>query len=675
MALVKMEKVHICAMKRDRKQILELLQRRGTVEVRDCAAADEVFQKTDTSAARALFERSADTAGRASEILSKYQSVKKPLTAFLRSQTPVSMSENEEFILKRDEVLRHAQQIVSLDRQITEARADILRVDTQLKSLEPWLSLCVPQSFSGTKKTAVFIGLFEGEHSSASLTAMLAEANPSLDKIHIEIVSSEKTQTCVLIIALKNEAQAAENTLRSLGFAKPPSAGSLLPREELDMLEAQKKSAYDDISSFEQSIAALAAHCDDIRYLEDYMTMRAEKYAVIENLSHSSHTFILQGYVPWDKSSALRDELTANYVCTVDIESSENDKNVPVALKNNKFAAPTESVLESYSLPGKGEIDPINIMSIFYYFMFGMMFSDAGYGLIMVLVCGGVLLTVKNIKPNWTKNLWMFFWCGVSTVLWGIMFSGYFGDLVTSVAATFFGKEGVAIPPLWFAPLEAPMQLLMFCLLLGIIHLSAGYAMKGINCAVNKDYAAIFYDAVFPAFVMYPLIIVLMGSEMFEGMAGFKLNLPPMVTNLCFGVSLACMAGIILTSGRESRNWGKRILKGIYGLYNILAGWISDTLSYSRLLALGLSTGVIASVFNSLGSMAGGVGGIIGVIIYLAIFLVGHALNFGINVLGAYVHSNRLEYVEFFGKFYEGGGEKYTPFGMHTKYYIIEEEH
>jgi V/A-type H+-transporting ATPase subunit I len=130
--------------------------------------------------------------------------------------------------------------------------------------------------------------------------------------------------------------------------------------------------------------------------------------------------------------------------------------------------------------------------------------------------------------------------------------------------------------------------------------------------------------------------------------------------------------GIILTGGRESKSWVKRILKGLYAAYNVAAGWLGDILSYSRLLALGLATGVIASVFNSLGSLGGK--SVLGAVVFILVFIVGQAMNMGINLLGAYVHSNRLEYVEFFGKFYEGGGRKFQPFGVHTKYYKIEEE-
>ena len=129
--------------------------------------------------------------------------------------------------------------------------------------------------------------------------------------------------------------------------------------------------------------------------------------------------------------------------------------------------------------------------------------------------------------------------------------------------------------------------------------------------------------------------------------------------------------GIIFTSGRESKNWGKRLLKGLYGAYGVTS-YLSDILSYSRLLALGLATSVISTVFNQLGSMLGN--SIPGIILFILVFLIGHTLNLAINALGAYVHTNRLQFVESFGKFYEGCGKKFIPFAVHTKYFKVKED-
>jgi V/A-type H+-transporting ATPase subunit I len=216
------------------------------------------------------------------------------------------------------------------------------------------------------------------------------------------------------------------------------------------------------------------------------------------------------------------------------------------------------------------------------------------------------------------------------------------------------------------------MVLLMFCLGIGVIHLVTGYVMKARNLALAGKYPDILYDCGYPVLLLLSLLVPLMGSDMFRTMAGFSFSLPGWVSQACMLLAGASLLGVVLTGGRESKSWGKRILKGMYAAYNVAAGWLGDILSYSRLLALGLATGVIASVFNSLGALAGA--GVLGAVLFILVFLIGQTMNLGINVLGAYVHSNRLEYVEFFSKFYEGGGRKFQPFGVHTKYYRIEEE-
>jgi V/A-type H+-transporting ATPase subunit I len=157
---------------------------------------------------------------------------------------------------------------------------------------------------------------------------------------------------------------------------------------------------------------------------------------------------------------------------------------------------------------------------------------------------------------------------------------------------------------------------------------------------------------------------------MMKSILGINLVISPTVSTIAAGVAILSSVGIVLTNGRESRNPFKRFLKGAYALYGI-TGYLSDVLSYSRLLALGLATGIIGSVINKMAAMAAG--GILGPLFFTIIVIGGHAMNIGINALGAYVHTNRLQYVEFFGKFYEGGGRTFNPFNMNTKYYKVKE--
>lgn len=299
-----------------------------------------------------------------------------------------------------------------------------------------------------------------------------------------------------------------------------------------------------------------------------------------------------------------------------------------------------------------------------------MMLSDAGYGIILTLGCAFVLLKFKGLEGTMQKMIKMFFWCGLSTTFWGFMFGGFFGDAIAVVSNTFFGG-GAALQPLWFNPIDDPIRLLVFSFALGIIHLFTGLGLQFYQYAREHKIKDAIYDVVFWYMFVGGGIVYLLTMEMVTSMMGLSFTLSAGVGTVAAVVALLGAAGVVFTGGRESRSPVKRFLKGCYSAYNV-TGYLSDILSYSRLLALGLATGVIAQVFNQMGSMAGG--GVVGAIVFILVFIVGHSLNLGINLLGAYVHTNRLQFVEFFGKFYEGGGRAFAPFAAHTKYYKFKEE-
>ena len=215
------------------------------------------------------------------------------------------------------------------------------------------------------------------------------------------------------------------------------------------------------------------------------------------------------------------------------------------------------------------------------------------------------------------------------------------------------------------------MKLMMFCMLFGVIHLYTGLAIKGYMNIRDKKYMDFFCDVVLWYFLLTGLIMMLLPTELFYSLSQLKIVYPHWLDLLAKGMAILGALGILLMSGRRKKNPGLRLALGAYDLYN-LTSWLSDLLSYSRLLALGLATGVIASVFNQIGSMLGD--SIIGIVFFVIVFVIGHVFNLAINMLGAYVHTNRLQFVEFFGKFYEGGGRPFNPFKPDTKYVDIGEE-
>ena len=228
----------------------------------------------------------------------------------------------------------------------------------------------------------------------------------------------------------------------------------------------------------------------------------------------------------------------------------------------------------------------------------------------------------------------------------GLLFGGYFGNIVDIVTEKFMGTK-ITRPALWFIPLNEPMKLLLYSLLFGVIHLFTGLAIKGYLCIRDGKIMDFFCDVVLWFTLLVGLLLMLLPSELFASIAQMEIVFPGWLNTLAKALAIIGAVGIVLMSGRSNKNPALRIALGAYDLYNI-TGWLSDVLSYSRLLAVGLATGVIASVINQMGSMLPN--NVIGIIFFILIFIVGHSMNLAINLLGAYVHTNRLQFVEFFRK-------------------------
>ena len=673
MAMLKMQRVYVYALLKYCKDILEALQRRGVVEIENLDIEDSVFIKEDTSAYQSQYQRTASTATEANEILSRYVKQKKGLLSSFKGRKQLSREEYNQLADEIPDILRIAYDIISCQKNIDTNEAEKIKYQTQLEIIRPWLSLDVPMNFTGTATTRAFIGKFPGEKTTTEIVTELAELIPEVEGIEVEMISHDPNQTCVFILTSRKDADAVSDALRRIGFEYPSYISPVIPKQREKEINKHLSNRDGRILENENVIRSYAKYADKLNFLEDYYVMKSERYAAYDDIATSRNTFVLSGYVPEPDADSLKEYLETTFEAEVEFEEATND-DAPVKLKNNKFAEPAESVLATYSYPDHHEADPTSIMAIFYYIFFGMMFSDAGYGLVMAIACAVCLFKFKGMEPGLKRSMKMFFWCGVSTTFWGLLFGSFFGDAVTVISNTFFHTAPPNIPglvtPIWFNPVDDPMQMLMFSFLLGIIHLFTGLAILGYNyIKYQKDYLAVIYDVISWYLLVGGGILALLTMDMMENIAGF--TLPP-IWGTIGGIMAAVGAVIILLfSGRESKNPVIRLAKGAYGLYGT-TGYLSDILSYSRLLALGLATGVIATVFNKIGSMMGD--SVIGVIGFILIFIIGHGVNIGINALGAYVHTNRLQFVEFFGKFYTGGGKEFKPFKINTKHYTVKEE-
>ena len=670
MAVLQMQRINVCALKENRKAILERLQEFGAMEIDIRLGDGAEYELQDVAPSRAIFEKQAHMADHALEVLQEYVPEKTGMFASLEGKPLVDQETFNKAAVCQENYMEIARNVTSLEKQTAEKKASIQKLQDRIQALTPWLALPVPAEYGGTRHTACLIGTIAGNLKLDDVYALLAERTPETEAVDVQIIFTDKDYTYLAVTCLKAEARDVEDALRAGGFSRPAQAVRKVPSEYKKDLEELLEQETKELLNLQEEIAGYADRRQELRLVSDYYRIRADKYEILGKIPQTAKTFALSGYVPASRADDLIRELQETYGAMAETEPIGEEEDVPVVLKNNRFSESVEGVLTAFGLPGKGDIDPTFFTSIFYVFLFGLMLSDAAYGLIVSAVCGAALLKFPRMGENLRKSVQLFFWCGISTIVWGVLFGGYFGDVVDIVSETFFGKK-VSIPAVWFVPLNEPMRMLIYSMLFGVIHLFTGLALKGYICLRDKRYVDFLCDCVLWFLLLLGLIGMLLPTELFAGIAGQQIVLPAAVVTASKWSAVAGAVGIVLMSGRGTKNIGVRLALGAYDLYNV-TGWLSDVLSYSRLLALGLATGVIASVINQMGSMGGK--SVVGVIVFVLVFIVGHTFNIGINLLGAYVHTCRLQYVEFFGKFYEGGGREFHPFHRETKYVDIKEE-
>ena len=671
MSIVQMQRINLCALKKNRKAILERLQAMGVVEIDIRLNQDAGYEKQDVTQHKNIFEKRARMSDQALDVLQRYAPEKTGMLDSLAGKPLIDKTIFDTIIAKQEHFMNLVQNIIELDKQVAEKTAKVQNLSNLMDALEPWMSLVVPMTYSGTSKTAALIGSIPGNKSYENIWSAFQEHLPAVETVDVEILSRDKGFTYIFVICMKDDARNVENALRSIGFARPVQNVDIVPYEYKLICQEELEETKEVIESLKQEILDYEGERKNLRMISDYYRMRADRYQVLGQIPQTKNTFLISGYVPEEDAKRIAEEMTRFYDAVVEIEGISEEEEAPVLLKNNGFAEAGEGVLASFGFPKAGEFDPTAIMTAFYVFLFGLMLADVAYGLIVAIACRVMLKKYPRMEENLKKSLKLFFLCGLSTIFWGVMFGGYFGDAITVISRNFFGRE-IIIPALWFVPLNEPMRMLLWSIIFGMIHMYTGLVLKAYICIKNKRYVDAVCDAGFWALLLTGLILMLVPSELFSSMFRLELVFPPAVNVLAKGMAIGGAAGILLMSGRGQKNkWGIRIALGAYDLYNITS-WLSDALSYSRLLALGLATGVIASVFNQMGSMAGN--GIFGTILFIVVFVVGHIFNLALNLLGTYVHTCRLQYIEFFGKFYEGGGRGFHPFRSNTKYVDIKEE-
>lgn len=656
-----MEKIELVAMMNESKKVIDFLQRKGIVELTSHEVPDGMLNP-DTDYNISQLEKFTQTAKKAKETLSRYVPEKKSLVDSFKPPKEMELSKFLEMSDDADKTMNKCYEILKKQKSVDDAIAEQIRCRTSNEALEVWKDLDIPTRFTPTKYVTVLIGTFPDSQTDATLKAALAERIPQIEAVETEIVYTSEMQSCAAVMCLKRDADAVNEALRSMGFVKPTELSDKTPKEIIKENRVRINDLDKQIFKTQAEIAAMASEHENINFLIDYFTMRADKYEQFKKVSLSDNVLYLSGYIPEKYAKKTVEQLENKFTVAITLSEPEEDEDTPVLLENNAFASGVEGITEMYSLPGKNDIDPNAIMSFFYYLFFGMMFSDAGYGLLMVIATAFVLLKCKP-EGNKRKTVLMYFFCGISTMFWGIMFGSFFGDLINVIRTNYLGLPEMRLY-VWLNPQGDDLMLtLLWCFLFGIVHLFVGLAIKGYLEWRQGDKLGAICDV---------LSVYLAVGGAAPICAGIIIDVPDTVKTVGKYCALVGVVLIVLTAGRSSKSIGGKLGSGLYALYNTISGYLSDVLSYSRLLALGLVTGIVGSVVNLMGTLPSNM--VVKTIMFIVVFIFGHAINFGINIIGAYVHTNRLQYVEFFSRFYEGGGRAFNPLKVNSATFKLKEE-
>jgi V/A-type H+-transporting ATPase subunit I len=394
----------------------------------------------------------------------------------------------------------------------------------------------------------------------------------------------------------------------------------------------------------------------------DYLSILKSKKDIEKYIKQTEKVIIIEGWILKKELNKLKDILHKKFkeLEVVFSDPKESD-DIPVSLKNNKFVEPFESITELYGIPKYKEFDPTPLFAPFYFIFFGMCLSDAGYGLVIAILSYWALVKFK-FEGMAKKFFGLFFLGGVSTFIMGAIMGSWMGDTLNFLPENMLFIKTFLIDSISLLdPIKNPMPLLLISLSLGVIQIYTGFIIKFIaNIKDNKIKTGLMDQGSWLLLISGILLSVL--ANTIGSLAGFKI-----ITNY---IIWAGLLSVVITQGRSNKNIILKAAGGVLSLYDLI-GYFSDILSYSRLFALGLSTAVLAVVVNNFVILFKDIP-IIGIIIAALVFILGHFFNMVISGMGAFIHSTRLQYVEYFTKFYEGGGTPFRPFKVVTKYIKVQ---
>lgn len=635
-----MKHLRLLGMESEREALLKAMQDMECVEISSIDGSEEAlksgFAKPDDKALMSAQEASrAYRTALAS--LDRFAPEKKGM--FRKRQ---GVSRATFFSAESEENARTAAETINKDtRRLGEIESERTKNGALRATLAPWLTVDAPLG-GADGALAVFFGTAGLNVTDDALKALA----DSLDGLLTwQQASSDRSLRYLLVMCHGSVKERALSALRDLGFSAVSFRGMTGTAKENDKALAENLAALEkERQEIEQRIAGLGGKREALLEASDRAAIALRREEAKSRLVGTDKVFLLEGWLPADRCAALEKALEP-FTCAIETREPTEDEypQVPVQLKNNKLTRPLNMVTEMYSLPAYGTLDPNPLMAPFFILFYGIMMADMGYGLLMMIAS---VIISKKYRPKGTSGelFSLLGLCGVSTFIMGALTGGFFGDFLTQLVAIVSPGTVFALPKL-FDPLDDLTMILIGSMALGMVQIVTGMAISLIEKCKRKK----FLDAFFEEITWWTVFI---------GIALLALGKGAAV--LYVGCALVLLGPIV-----QGKGWGK--LTGVFGsLYNHVTGYFGDILSYTRLMALMLAGSVIAQVFNMLAAMPGNV------IAFIIISMLGNAMNFGLNLLGCYVHDLRLQCLEFFNKFYVDGGKPFRPMTLDTEYVDLQ---